>query len=132
MTIFDVLNEIELGKHPWSELSDDMKKAYNQFMINRFISSKKQYLQLLADITTMKLTDEQHYSLLKYAIARQKHYFDYKAYKNAKTIDDETLKAISREFKVSKRDAMRYIHQLSVTVIKQIVDKWHDFYVNYK
>ena len=38
--LFDVLNMIEGQKLPWDRLPDEYKKAYSQFMINRFIRTE--------------------------------------------------------------------------------------------
>lgn len=127
MTIFDVLSAIELEKQPWIELSEEFKNAYNQFMLNRFISSKKQYLPIIAKLSTLKLTNEQHYSFLCSLINKQKHYFDYKSYKVKKNIDENSINAVIKEFNVSKRIAKEYIELLGAANIDTIVNKWKDY-----
>lgn len=129
MNIFDVLNSIELEKQPWVELSDEFKKTYNQFMLNRLVSSKTLYLPIIAKLSTIKLTDEQHYTFLCSVINKQKHYFDYKSYKVKKTVSDDTLNAVMREFKISKRTAKEYIDLLSVADLDTITNKWKDYLV---
>lgn len=132
MTIFDVLNSIELEKQQWCELSDEFKKAYSQFMLNRLVSSKKQYLPIVAKLSTLKLTDEQHYTFLCSLINAQKHYFDYKAYRTKKDVNENSIKAIMKEFNVSKRTAKAYIELLGVADTKAITDKWKDYLAVYK
>lgn len=132
MSIFDVLTSIEFDKKNWAELSDDFKKTYSQFMLNRLVSSKKQYLPLIAKLSTLKLSDEQHYNFLISLINKQKHYFDYKSYKHNKIIDNETVFALSHEFTIGKTDAIRYADILSIVDLTAIVNKWHKLYENYK
>lgn len=133
MTLFEALNSIELDKKPWNELTDDFKKVYSQFMFNRFISSKKQYLPLIAKLSTMKLSDEQHYNVLCSLLDRQLHYFNYKAYKQKdKSIDDLTLYAVQHEFDVGLKDAQRYADILSIADLKVLCDKWRNHYNTYK
>jgi len=132
MNIFDIINEIETSKTAWIDLSEDFKKAYSQFMLNRFISSKKQYLPIIAKLSTLKLSDEQHYNFLCSLINRQKHYFDYKAYKSTKTLDPEIAFAITSEYKVGKREAERYLQLLSELDVKNLTKKWHAAYEAYK
>ena len=132
MTIFDVLNSIELEKQSWNELTDEFKKAYSQFMLNRLVSSKKQYLPIVAKLSTMKLTDEQHYLFLCSLINEQKHYFDYKAYKTKKDVNENTIKAVMKEFNVSKRTAKEYLDILGIADAKAITDKWKDYLEVYK
>lgn len=132
MTIFDVLNSIEFDKKPWSELSDDFKKAYSQFMLNRLVSSKKQYLPIIAKLSTMRLSDEKHYEFLCSLINRQKHYFDYKSYKQNKVLDNLSVYALEHEFEIGYKDAMRYAEILTAKDLKLLCKKWKDHYDLYK
>lgn len=133
MNLFEALNSIELDKKPWNELSEDFKKVYSQFMFNRFISSKKQYLPVIAKLSTMKLSDEQHYNVLCSLLDKQKHYFDYKAYKQKdKLVDELTLYALQHEFNVGFKDAQRYADILSVVDLKELCKKWQNHYNTYK
>lgn len=133
MNLFEALNSIELDKKPWNELSEDFKKVYSQFMFNRFISSKKQYLPVIAKLSTMKLSDEQHYNVLCFLLDKQKHYFDYKAYKQKdKLVDELTLYVLQHEFNVGFKDAQRYADILSVVDLKELCKKWQNHYNTYK
>lgn len=132
MNLFEALNSIELDKKPWNELSEDFKKVYSQFMFNRFISSKKQYLPVIAKLSTMKLLDEQHYNVLCSLLDKQKHYFDYKAYKQKdKLVDELTLYALQHEFDIGVKDAQRYADILSVKDLKELCNKWQNHYNTY-
>lgn len=132
MTIFDVLNSIEFDKKPWSELSDDFKKTYSQFMLNRLVSSKKIYLPIIAKLSTMKLSDEKHYEFLCSLINRQKHYFDYKSYKQNKVLDNLSIYALEHEFEIGYKDAMRYAEILTAKDLKQLCQKWKAHFDVYK
>lgn len=132
MNIFDVLNSIELEKKPWAELDDDFKKAYSQFMLNRLVSSKKQYLPIIAKLSTMKLSDDKHYEFLCSLINKQKHYFDYKSYKQNKALDNLTVYALEHEFEIGYKDAMHYADIMSAKDIKLLCQKWKNHYDTYK
>lgn len=132
MNIFDVVGVIELDKRPWSQLDDEFKKTYSQFMINRIVSSKKQYLPLIAKLSTMKLSDEQHYTFLCSLVNKQKHYFDYKSYKQNKMLDKLTMYALEHEFNIGYKDAMRYAEMLSAADLKALCKKWQNHFDTYK
>ena len=132
MNIFDVVGVIELDKRPWSQLDDEFKKTYSQFMINRIVSSKKQYLPLIAKLSTMKLSDEQHYTFLCSLVNKQKHYFDYKSYKQNKMLDKLTMYALEHEFNIGCKDAMRYAEMLSAADLKALCKKWQNHFDTYK
>ena len=130
MNVIDILSLLENKQFEWNELAEDVQKSYSQFMINRFVSSKIQYVNVLAEVARYKMTNEQHYNLVKDLIAKQKHYFNYKAYKKAKdnSTDDLLIFAIKKELEVGKREAESYIEFLSETDIKEVKAKWKPIY----
>lgn len=128
--LFDVLDMIQTKRIPWSELDEAYKKAYNPFMINRFISSVEMYLPILAKLSEIKqLTDEQHYTILCNTLAT-KHWFNYKTYKKEKTDKDTELLlfAISKEYEIGRREAKTYINNLTETVKDKLRSKWAELY----
>ena len=46
-TIFDWLKEITLTKRPWESFSDEQKKEFNVFMINKYLSMSLEYVELV-------------------------------------------------------------------------------------
>lgn len=130
--LFDVINMIERQKLPWAKLSDEYKKAYNQYMINRFISSNALYVPIIAELSTMQMTDEQHYLILCNTVAgNRKHWFNYKAYKKEKTEKDLDMLifAVCKEWEIGRREAKMYINNLTDTVKDKLCDKWGEFYI---
>lgn len=133
--LFDCIGMIEGEKLPWNDLSDDYHKAYSQFMINRFISSKEAYIPIIDEVSRLKLTDEQHYGILCSFIANnRRHYFDYKAYKKEKEETDVQLLtfAIAKEYELGYREAKMYINKLDDTVKTKLKSKWKDLYDSQK
>lgn len=129
--LFDVLGMIEGQQLPWNELSEEFQKLYSPYMINRFISSKEQYAPIISKIDTLKLTPEQHYTLLCQIVDnRKRHYFDYKAYKKQKVEKDENLLiyACCHEYEIGAREAKTYINTMNDTVKEQLKTKWKDHY----
>ena len=130
MNVIDILSLLENKQFEWNELAEDVQKSYDQFMINRFVSSKIQYVNVLAEVARYRMSNEQHYNLVKDLIAKQKHYFNYKSYKKAKdnSLDDLLIFAIKKELEVGKREAESDIEFLSETDIKEVKAKWKPIY----
>ena len=130
MNVIDILSLLENKQFEWNELAEDVQKSYDQFIINRFVSSKIQYVNVLAEVARYKMSNEQHYNLIKDLIAQQKHYFNYKAYKKEKdnSLDDLLIFALKKELEVGKREAESYIEFLSETDIKEVKAKWKPIY----
>ena len=130
--LFEMLNMIEGDKIPWNELPENLKAAYNPFIINRFVSSKQFYLPILSIITTLNLTPEEHYTLLCSFVSKQKHYFSYKKiYPKAKIVDELMVYSLMREYEISRKDVISYIDLLSETELKELCKKWKDVYDNF-
>ena len=132
-TLFDMLSMLETAKTPWNELTEDQQKAYNPFMINRFVSSKEIYTPAVAQIDTLKLTPEQHYTLMCELVSNtHKNYFDYKAYKKEKSSKsdkkDLLIYAISNEYEIGNREAKMYLEQIPDEVLAKLASKWEDSY----
>jgi len=132
-TLFDMLSMLETTKTPWNELTEDQQKAYNPFMINRFVSSKEIYAPAVAQIDTLKLTLEQHYTLMCELVSNtHRNYFDYKAYKKEKSSKSDNkdllIYAISREYEIGNREAKMYLEQIPDEVLTKLASKWEDSY----
>jgi hypothetical protein len=58
MTIFDWLNEISYNKRPWSSFNNEDRESFNSYMINRFISMKKDYIDFVNTIQKYPIDKE--------------------------------------------------------------------------
>lgn len=137
-SLFDILGEIEGDQRPWVELSENFHKAYSQFMINRFISSKEHYVMPIELISRLKVSDEVHYTYCCSFINKQKHYFNYKAYKNTKEEDALAIYALRMQYKISPREAEDYLecltaetHPGGIEELDKIKNKWAEHYKIY-
>ena len=74
--IFEILSSICTKKYDWTNLPDEYKSAYNQFILNRFLSSYEYLLPLVNELTVKKLTNQQHYTILYTWVKKTKHYFE--------------------------------------------------------
>lgn len=129
--LFDILAIIEGPKTPWNDLPDELKNQYSAFMINRFISSKDVYLPIIEKLSTLKVTDQQHYEILCNAISgSRRHFFDYKSYKKEKVGKDEEflIFALSKEYEIGKREAKTYINKINESEKTYLKNKWTDLY----
>ena len=47
MKIFDWLNQITLYKQSWDSFSEEDHKSFNTFIINRFLSMNKEWIEIV-------------------------------------------------------------------------------------
>lgn len=126
--IFDILNFICTKQYSWKDLPEEYRKGYNQFILNRFMSSYEYLLPLLNELTIKRLTNEQHYTILYTWVKRTKHYFNYNAYKTEK-IDSNLVTAVKKEYDIGNREARRYIDLLTEECKAALLKKWADYIV---
>ena len=124
--IFEILNSICTKKYDWTELPDEYKNAYNQFILNRFLSSYEYLLPLLNELTIKKLTNRQHYTILYTWVKKTKHYFNYDAYKT-EAVDESLMVALKKEYGIGNKEAKRYNELLNDAQRKILKDKWADY-----
>ena len=118
-TLFDHLNDITYNKTPF-DISDT--KEYNQYMINRYISMDKRYVDIIVELSKYNLTDEQHYNYLCNKLPKVKTYFKY--IKGVKEKDREELKILMKHYKIGLTEAKEYMDIMSSQDLKTLLNKY--------
>ena len=124
--IFEILSSICTKKYDWTNLPDEYKSAYNQFILNRFLSSYEYLLPLINELTIQKLTNQQHYTILYTWVKKTKHYFNYDAYKTEAT-DQDLIVALKKEYNIGNKEAKRYNELLNDAQRNILKTKWADY-----
>ena len=103
MTIFDWLNEISYNKRPWSSFNIEDRESFNSYMINRFISMKKDYIDFVNTIQKYSINKELLYNYYCQLIPKRKTFFRYiKPKKN--TLNSNLIAILAKYFELSKRE----------------------------
>jgi hypothetical protein len=110
-SLFDHLNEIYIGKSKdyFDDITDEDKKSYSIYMINRFLSMNIHYAPFVNEIQRFNLTPESHYNLCRAFIPKGKQYNKYMSSKGEAAYPDWMVDIISRYYEVSKTEATEYI-----------------------
>lgn len=103
MNIFDWLNEISYNKSDWSSFSKEDHDAFNPYMINRFISMKPNYIDIVNLIQKYTLPKKSLYKYYCELIPKKKTFFRYiKAKKTS--LNKDLIDLLSKHLKLSKRE----------------------------
>lgn len=124
--IFEILTSICTKKYDWTNLPDEYKSAYNQFILNRFLSSYEYLLPLINELTIQKLTNQQHYTILYTWVKKTKHYFNYEVYKT-EAADQDLIVALKKEYDIGNKEAKRYNELLNDAQRNILKTKWADY-----
>ncbi len=104
MSIFDWLNEITGAKRPWNEFTDDAKESFNPYMINRFISMKRDYIDVVNIAQRYTLPKGKLYEFYCGLLPKSKSFFRY--VKSNKSINQEQVNALAKYYMCSTREVI--------------------------
>lgn len=108
-SLFDLISFLTNNKKPWHELSDDERKTFSPYMINRFLSMEVLYAPAINEIqktTLSSMTKEELWGLYYHLLPENKVYLKY--IKNQTEVPQDDLDALKSYFKVSLRECEDY------------------------
>jgi hypothetical protein len=121
--IFSILGAMTNEKKQLDFNDESVQKAYDQFMINRWLSMSEELFFVAELLNTMpNLTDEQHFDLLISFLPKERFYFKY--VKRAKDLTEKEKKYIADYFEIGLHDAEDYIRQMEQEEIDSILKKY--------
>ncbi len=131
--LFDHLNAITAEQDPnyFDKLSEEDLKSWSNFMINRFLSMKPEWVELIATLLplTQTLEPKEMYKLYINVIPKGKQFLKYTKGKCEEKYEEFLVDLIKKEFLVSEGQANEYIEILYSTRegrenIKYICEKY--------
>jgi len=102
MTIFDWLNEITSSKRSWDEFTDIDRESFNPYMVSRFISMKREYIDIVNITQKYVLPKRKLYEFYCGLLPKSKSFFRY--VKSNKSINQEQVNALSKYYMCSTRE----------------------------
>ena len=122
MTIFDWLNEISYNKTPWSSFTEKDQESFNRYMINRFISMKSNYIDIVNLVQKYPLSDMNLYNFYCKTIPKKKTFFRYIKPKKDK-MNDLLVSILAQDFNISKREIKDNQHLLGKDIFRDVLQK---------
>ena len=132
-SLFDHIKAITSEQNPnyWETLDDGDKKTWSNYMIHRFLSMNKDWIQVLSEIQpyTQVLEPKQLYLALIGLLPKGKYYLKYTKGKNDNKYEGWLVELIIKEFSSSRKEALEYIEIFYATKegrenIKYICEKY--------
>ena len=120
-TIFDWLKEVSYNKSPWDSFSNEQKKSFEPYMINRFLSMNKEYIELINYIQITPYNEKEKYYKIYCNFLPKKQFWSKYIKAEKSNINDDLVKHITFYFECSNKDAIEYIELLSKDDLKEIL-----------
>jgi hypothetical protein len=125
MDLFGHLNNLIYKNKKWNDFTEEERKTFNIYMINKFISMNPSYTGVVDMLQryTGDLNQETVFNFYYNFLPKQKMYFKYiKGTKTEK--DDQKLEILSKYFECSLSQAAEYFNLLSEENIQDILNKY--------
>ena len=117
--LFDHLNAITSEQDPkyFEKLSEEDLKSWSNFMINRFLSMKPEWVELIATLLplTQTLQPKEMYKLYISVIPKGKYFLKYIKGKGENKYEEFLVELIKKDFQCSEKEANEYIEVLYST-----------------
>jgi hypothetical protein len=117
--LFDHLNAITSEQNPdyFKTLTEEDVKSWSNFMINRFLSMKPEWVELIATLLPLSQTlePEEMYKLYINVLPKGKQYLKYTKGKAEDKYEKFLLDLIVKHYQCSERQATDYIEVLYAT-----------------
>ena len=123
LSIFDIINAATINKTDLDFEDDYVKKGYDQYMVNRWLSMDEDLIFLAEMLTTThQLSDKDHFAMIKAALPQDKFYIKYM--KRKKDLTETEKRYIAHYFEIGLKDAEDYINQMDENGINEILETY--------
>ena len=127
MTIFDWVNNILVHKKHWNEFSEDEQKKFSPFIINRWLSMDKEFIEIVNYFQKYSIGTLEPREVYKWycdMLPKGKRFNKYIKGKRDKKYDKELVNVITNHFECSKSQAQEYIELIDKEELKSILEMY--------
>ena len=131
--LFDHLNQITTVQNPnyWDELSEEDKKTYSPYMVNRFLSMKIEWIDFVNNVQKYwnELTPREHYKIYSRVLPKRKQYLKYIKKESDMILPKWFVEIISKHYECSASEVADYVDTLLFTEqglleIREVLSKY--------
>ena len=127
MTIFDWVNNILVHKKHWNEFSEDEQKKFSPFIINRWLSMDKEFLEIVNFFQKYSIGTLEPREVYKWycdMLPKGKRFNKYIKGKKDKKYNTELIDIMVRHFECSKSQVKDYLDLIAKDELMEILEKY--------
>ena len=127
MTIIDWMNQLLIHKKHWNEFSEDEQKKFSPFIINRWLSMDKEFIEIVNFFQKYSIGTLESREVYKWyceILPKGKRFNKYIKGKRDKKYDKELVQIIIEHFQCSKLQTQEYIELISKEELKNILEMY--------
>ena len=130
-SLFDHIREVTAGQKVdyFDTLSVDDKKSWSNYMVNRFLSMKIEWVELVNELQKYKLEPKELYKLYINILPKGKQWLKYTKGRNDMDYPQWLINIVANDMEVSKQEAyqaieMYYLTEGGMAELGQLARKW--------
>ena len=127
MTIIDWMNQLLVHKKSWEEHSEDDRKKFSPFIINRWLSMDTDFIEIVnyfQKYSIGQLKSREVYKWYCDVLPKGKRYNRYIKGKTLKKYDEWLTKLLCGHFECSKLQVIEYLELLDKQELKDILEMY--------
>ena len=127
MTIFDWINQILVKKTHWNEFTDDDQKKFSPFIINRWLSMDKDFLEIVNFFQKYSIGTLEPREVYKWycdMLPKGKRFNKYIKGKKDKKYNTELIDIMVMHFECSKLQVKDYLDLIHKDELIEILEKY--------
>jgi hypothetical protein len=127
MTIFNWINEILVSKKHWNEFTEDEQKKFSPFIINRWLSMDKEFLEIVNYFQKYSIGTLEPREVYKWycdMLPKGKRFNKYIKGKKDKKYNTELIDIMVQHFECSKSQVKDYLDLIAKDELMEILEKY--------
>ena len=123
-TMFDFIDGVTHKKREWSTWSETDQKAFSPFMMNRFLSMRMEFTELVNEFQTYTiglLRPQETYRLYFELLPNNKAFAKYIKGKSEDKYEKALVEQIAEHYQVSRSEAADYLDLMDKTQCERIL-----------
>ena len=130
-SLFDHITQITKVQNSkyWEQISEEDKKTWSNYMVNRFLSMKPEWIELVNELQKYNLEPKELYKLYTNVLPKSKQWLKYTKGRNQMAHPDWLINIVANHEEVSKKEAydmieMYYLTEGGMLELGQLAQKW--------
>ena len=116
-SLFDHINQVTSVQNPdyWEQISEEDKKTWSNYMVNRFLSMKLEWVELVNELQKYNLEPKELYKLYTNVLPKGKQWLKYTKGRNDMNHPEWLINIVRNSDEYSRKEAIQAIDMLMLT-----------------
>ena len=116
-SLFDHVNQVTSVQNPnyWEDISDEDKKTWSNYMVNRFLSMKSDWIELVNEVQKYTLEPKELYKVYTSILPKKKQWLRYIKGDKKMNYPKWVYEIVAKDMQVSMREAVSAVEMYDMS-----------------